>query len=109
MQSFFSFFFDCVFIKLYITPFCPETFAEVCSKESERNYVDGWCSSHTSVFGTPVLQVLLVNTFAVKNWQAFYLLCVFGVTVFSLEGHHIPSGANVSPGAKSFIERWQWE
>lgn len=48
MQSF-PLFFDCLLMKLYITPFCPKTFAEVCSKESERNCVDGWSSSLTSV------------------------------------------------------------
>lgn len=51
MQScwffFLSLFCDCLFMKLYITPFfffsfCPKTFAEVCGKESERGELCWW-------------------------------------------------------------------
>lgn len=71
MQSFFSLISDCLLMKLYITPFCPKTFAEVCSKESERNCVDGYVAVKHQSFSTPVLQVLSDNKFVVKIDRLF--------------------------------------
>lgn len=89
-------------MKLYITPFCPETFAEVCSKESERNCVDGWSSSHTSV-----LPVLSDNEFVVKV-DGLFIPRVSLVTVCSRDeeeeeegGGHIQNGTNMGPGGPS--------
>lgn len=85
MQRFFFFnplFSDCLFMKLYITPFCPKTFAEVCSKESERNCVDGYVAVLHQSFSTPVLQVLSDNEFVVKKWtDCLFLACLWSECV----------------------------